>query len=405
MPKSARLCLLLASAALYLSACSGSNAVPAASNTAPLGRSGQMQSARGAAAGTLETLYVFSGRGHGRNPNSPLVKDQQGNYYGSTQRGGVRSDAGLVFELKPNGAIFSESILHEFSQSDPLGHNPGALVADAAGNLFGQSSNGVFELVRPSSGNAWQGTLVHQCTHMPADPRLTVVGKNIFGACGDIGSINFGESYIFELTPSGSGYTDRIIYTFPVISHGDDVLPSGGLVADASGVIYGTSYGYGGNCCSDPYFTYSLTPGPGGYTETNLFNSNNVVVNGPALGRNGEVFQSAYYYQAQGGPIEAGVPGSSGYNIKTIDVYLASWKSSPILDATGHVYVATGNRILKYAPAQSGYFESIVYRFPATYRVNQLTIDETGELYGTTEDGGSTACGGRGCGTFFRLKP
>src|ERR1019366_7491993 len=54
-----------------------------------------------------------------------------------------------------------------------------------------------------------------------------------YGCCGNV----------FQLTPSGSGWTDNVIHYF---QGGDDgAQPVGGLVSDRQGYLYGTSAGHG----------------------------------------------------------------------------------------------------------------------------------------------------------------
>src|SRR5262249_1856428 len=80
------------------------------------------------------------------------------------------------------------------------------------------------------------------------------------------------EGTAFELTPNGSGYTERLLT--------DDVglLPKGGLLLDRSGILYGTTYlgGSNGECGFHFNFRcgtlYALTPVGSGYAETTPWN-------------------------------------------------------------------------------------------------------------------------------------
>jgi len=87
--------------------------------------------------GTETVLYTFTGGADGAVPNSGLVRDTAGNFYGTTVRGGI-SGRGTVFKLDTMG---TETVLHSFNTSD--GTDPySGLVRDTAGNLYGTTSNG-----------------------------------------------------------------------------------------------------------------------------------------------------------------------------------------------------------------------------------------------------------------------
>jgi uncharacterized repeat protein (TIGR03803 family) len=89
--------------------------------------------------GVLRTLYTFTGYPlDGQHPLAGLVRDKQGNLYGTTDWGGPSND-GTVFKVTPSGV---ETVLHGFiGGSDGL--NPhGSLVLDAKGNLCGTALYG-----------------------------------------------------------------------------------------------------------------------------------------------------------------------------------------------------------------------------------------------------------------------
>jgi uncharacterized repeat protein (TIGR03803 family) len=80
----------------------------------------------------------------GINPVGSLVRDANGNLYGTTLSGGGDSSVcsstgcGIVFEINSGG---TESVLHSFNGTD--GSAPvGALVRDSAGNIFGATAAG-----------------------------------------------------------------------------------------------------------------------------------------------------------------------------------------------------------------------------------------------------------------------
>jgi uncharacterized repeat protein (TIGR03803 family) len=88
--------------------------------------------------GKLTLLHSFAGTPDGENPVSGLVVDPAGNIYGTTYYGGTFG-YGTVFEIDTTGKL---TILHNFNAS-PDGANPiGGLTRDAAGNLYGTTSDG-----------------------------------------------------------------------------------------------------------------------------------------------------------------------------------------------------------------------------------------------------------------------
>ena len=105
--------------------------------------------------GTESVLYSFTGDPDGANPAGDLVRDAAGNLYGTTVAGGIlcyviapplpgqgpstEFYCGTVFKLDPTG---KETLLHSFSGA-PDGAIPyGGLILDAAGNLYGTTTEG-----------------------------------------------------------------------------------------------------------------------------------------------------------------------------------------------------------------------------------------------------------------------
>ena len=91
----------------------------------------------GAGSSTITTLASFDGC-NGSNPRACLLADAAGNLYGTTTNGGS-DDLGTVFELA-NG---SSTITTLVSFNGTNGALPiGGLIADASGNLYGTTTAG-----------------------------------------------------------------------------------------------------------------------------------------------------------------------------------------------------------------------------------------------------------------------
>ena len=146
---------------------------------------------------TATVLYGFNGRDDGGFPSyAGPVFDPAGNLYGTTPYFGAGND-GVVFKLTPSHGTWTQSVIHTFRGSD--GANPrGGVILDPSGDLYGTCEYG--------------------------------------------GS--FGQGNVFELTPSGAGWTASTLYSFE--DGIDGSVPVGGLVFSPSGDLYGTTVVGGG---------------------------------------------------------------------------------------------------------------------------------------------------------------
>lgn len=156
---------------------------------------------------TEQLLYSFDYSG-GTNPHGALVRDAAGNLYGTTSQDGA-TGGGTVYELLPNGVgQWGYEVLHNFCSlpgcADGLGPQSGLLL-DSSGNLYGTTSMG---------GDS-------------SDPN-----------CGH------GCGVVFELTPDNGLWTETVLYTFSGVS--DGATPMSSLVMDSAGNLYGTTSAGGG---------------------------------------------------------------------------------------------------------------------------------------------------------------
>ncbi len=93
----------------------------------------------------------------------------------------------------------------------------------------------------------------------------TRIGGVILDAAGNlygslVGGGAYGNGAVYKLTPSGSGWTESVLYDFPNFSDGS--RPYGGLIFDHFGNLYGTTE-MGGE--TDGGTVYELTPANGGW--------------------------------------------------------------------------------------------------------------------------------------------
>ncbi len=330
---------------------------------------------------TAKVLHTFGQGTDGQTPTGNLIMDSAGNLYGTTTYGGTGTCAttpvgcGTVFELIPGaGGVWTEKRLHSFKGTD--GNYPqSGVIIDASGNLYGTTQNGgafgstftggtAFELklkagtwgesVLRSFGSAGDGQFLFAGLTLDAS-------GNLYGTTGSGGAV--GSGIVFELVHGASGWTENILYSFT-----DGGEPFGNLIFDGSGNIYGTT-AFGG-----PYgagSTFELMPAGGGtYTESTLFN-----------------FQ------------QNGFDGSETHG-------------AVVMGASGNLYgtaefggIGGGGVVYELTPAGGGTWNEIVLRnFSEIERGFlpqwNLILDSSGNLYGTTADGGL-----QGGGTAFELTP
>jgi uncharacterized repeat protein (TIGR03803 family) len=161
-------------------------------------------------AGNFSVLYTFGGL-DGADPDSILLIDSAGNLYGTTGYGGSSKactyGCGTVFELTPTG---QESVLYNFCS-----------LKDCADGEY----PGVGPLVRDSNGTIY-GTTTEGGAHPNCNNQL---------ACG----------VVFMLDRAG---TETVLHSFTGAA--DGAFPYGGVIMDASGVLYGSTWQGGDANCS-----------------------------------------------------------------------------------------------------------------------------------------------------------
>jgi uncharacterized repeat protein (TIGR03803 family) len=186
--------------------------------------------------GTITVLATFSGA-NGANPQGNLIKDAGGNLFGDTFGGGD-FNSGTIFELPAGSGTLTT--LASFNSAN--GANPQAgLVMDASGNLFGTTSQGgavgsgsIFEI---QAGSSTITTLASFNGSIGANPRGGLVedaSGDLFGTTSTGGLFGYGT--VFEL-PHGTS-TITVLVTFTSLNGG---TPQAGLIQDSAGNLYGTT--------------------------------------------------------------------------------------------------------------------------------------------------------------------
>lgn len=412
-------------------------------------------------AATLKVLYAFHGSPDGLAPESNLIFDAAGNLYGTTYAGGTGGGCvggcGTVFQLTPDGSGgFTEHVIHSFQGSPVDGQNPQAsLIFDAQGNLYGATDSGgrglraasgtAFKL-SPNTDGSWTETVLHSFNgaldggHDGGDPQ----GGLVFDAAGNLYGTTAGGGagtgcgagpatgcgIVFELTPTAGGnWQETILHNF-TNNHSDGWTPESGLIFDAAGSLYGTTY-YGGAEPMGGGAVFKLTPASGGWQESVLYsfhcaadgcspysglvfdaagNLYGTTVGGGDAGGNGVVYKLAH--DAAGAWTETVIHTFAGGQ-DGIEPY-----GGPVLDAAGDVFGTTLNggggtntgcaegcgTVYELIPASGGYREAIRARFGNGARgsgpLAGLAMDAQGNLYGTTAFSGPD-----GAGVVFEVVP
>ncbi len=264
----------------------------------------------------------------------------------------------------------------------PARYPAGGLVADASGNLYGESSSndargcGVVFKLTPQNGGGWQFNIIHRfCA--PGDGVGPVGGLviddagNLYGTTVQGGANGYGT--VFVAHPTSVGWGERVLYSFGANS--DDLkYPSGGLTMDAVGNLYGVAGG--GTSSNGAGGVFKLSRSGSKWNETVLYDFSGYFLNGDGEGPQGNV----------------------------------------IFDKAGNLYGTTtlgGNvgygTVYELSPSSSGQWAlATLYSFHGGSDGNRpsagLVFDNDGNLYGTTAYAGNAGlCNGTGCGTVFEL--
>ena len=230
----------------------------------------------------LSPLYSFQGGHDGSNPVGGITIGRDGNLYGTTVSGG-RNDAGAVYKLSPPPTVckagpcpWTETLLYQFTGGAD-GGEPVAVIFDSAGNLYGTTAVGgidnngvVFKLTPSGSRSRWSESVLYRFAGPPDghDPTGALTfddNGNLYGTT-DLGGTGCNCGTVYQLTPSGSGWTEQVIYRFQNANDGG--APSGGLILDPEGNLYGAASAGGAD---DGGTIFELMPSNGNWTFSVLY--------------------------------------------------------------------------------------------------------------------------------------
>jgi uncharacterized repeat protein (TIGR03803 family) len=249
---------------------------------------------------TEKVLHNFGGSKDGQYPIASLIIDSNGNLYGTTESGGAygngqQNSGGTSFELSPQtGGTWKETVLHSFGSGKDGLIPRSSLVRDKDGNLYGTTTLGgangegsVFEL-SAQSGGGWKESILYSFNPSnSSDGFLPVAGLtidssgNLYGTTEWGGPVNGGGT-VFELSRQTNGtWQETQLYSFNWLS--GDRTPFSGVIFDSAGNLYGANIG---RADYKAYGTvFKLTPQTGtSWIETELYNFDNTHGAIPGIG-------------------------------------------------------------------------------------------------------------------------
>ncbi len=208
---------------------------------------------------------------------------------------------------------------------------------------------------------------------MPQAGVITDAAGNLYGTTFYGGL--YGMGMVYELSPSASGWQETILHSFNVDGT-DGYFPTGGLIFDKAGNLYGTAqFGGTGNCTNNLGcgVIFKLAPnGSGGWTETILHQ----------------------------------FAGNDGWEVH----------AGLTFDAAGNLYGTTADggafnwgTVFELTPKKNGTWvlhelHQFTGGMDGGVPFGNVIVDAAGNVYGMTYEGGGVSSSCRwGCGTVFEL--
>jgi len=348
---------------------------------------------------TFNPLYEFQGGDDGATPLARVVIGPDGSLYGTTETGGevnhctFPNGCGTVFNLRPPATacktalcLWNETVIFRFDEQDGAAPLYGGLTFDPKGNIYGTTEYG------GSKGHCDDG---HQC------------------------------GTVYELTPSGGGWTEIVLYNFDGGAGGAE--PQNSVTLDQAGNLYGTTYAGG---MGDEGVAWQLTS-PDWMLNT-LYNAWDSLCGTPQYA--GLIFDQAgdlYGAKAdcgggQGFVYELTPSGGYPWGYSVLydfggaeDKAGGPWDSL-IMDSLGNLYGTTRGwagggdygTVFKLTYLDGVWTEMLLYRFTGgtdgATPYGRLVFDANGHLYGTASAGGDLNCNvnaPNGCGVVFEITP
>jgi len=371
-----------------------------------------------AKAQTLTTLYSFNGSPDGKSPLGTLMQGSDGNFYGTTSRGGNTNiyfnGYGTVFQISSNG-IFTN--LYVFASSPNDGQNPEAGLLQASdGNFYGTANQGgtygAGIMFRISSSGSYTNFYSFRGLSGPNYPEAGLVQ----GSDGSFyGTTYGGNGAVFRINPNG---ILTILHSFGLPK--DGITPTAGVVQGSDGNFYGTTPygGVGGGLGFGCIFRVSPT---GSYTNPYVLGSSPYTdganpFGGLVQGSDGNFYGTTEKGGGHGiGTVFQITPSGNYMNLYTFgsvpnDGYyptagLVQGSDGNFYGTTGHGGTSKSGTVFRIS--MSGNYTNL-YSFgssPGDGSIPYAGLIQAsdGSFYGTTQYGGTSGNCYQGCGTVFKL--
>jgi len=380
-------------------------------------------------------IHTFHGGKDGIGPEASPILDAAGNLYGTTYSGGsdgcVGNGCGVVYELSPRtGGVWTEKVLHVFRFNGKDGVFPSArLTMDSVGNLYGTTVAGgsacggfgcgtVFRL-SPNGDGTWKLKTLHSFNGADGEEIFSgpILGSdgNIYGTAYAGGTHGQGFGVVYQLSLNKDGtWTETVLHDF---TGGKDGGGPGQLISDQTVSLYGTTanggaYGNG--------TVFELTQGNGKWKEAALYNikrdQRNLVASSVILDNGGGFYGTLVSVTMQTDGEIFQLKKVNGRwkktNIFTFNFSDGSWPLPHLaLDSTGNIFGSTefgGSHdlgvVYELSPTKGGWKQRVLHEFVGGKDGNTpsdgVVLDSPGNVYGTTISGGSS-----GLGVVFQITP
>jgi hypothetical protein len=381
-----------------------------------------------AQAQTLTVLYTLNGTTDGSGLVSGLVADRQGNLYGAAAGGGINNcdgaGCGTVFKLSRHGSGWIFSVLYRFTgladgsgPDAPLGIAPDGTLYGTTyyggtdGCLNGWGCGTVFKLSPPPTfcqtvSCEWIKTTLYKFTgqvdgEYPLGQITFDQAGNAYGTASN-SLLDQYEGSVFELSPSGGGWTFNLLYAFPAPPGAG--YPDGGVIFDSQGNLWGVD-GYGGtdNCSSDAYncgSIFELSPSSSGWIDNTVFRFNTSTGGHPIGTLVADQFGNFYDTLDTNGPYGGGsvfqfVPSSGQLNVLYAGTGYPGDNPGPyggvVMDQAGNLYAADEalvryGSVFELSPLNGHWIYTDLHSFTdgsdGATPIGPLVVDAEGNVYG-----------------------